>query len=303
MRTMLTHRFHDSLELEYQGQTLFRYVYEPGTAPLESPRPYFHPLKTLAGNEVTLFRPYDHLWHAGLSMTMANLSGENFWGGPTYVRDTGYAQLDNNGRIQHANWQELICDESVSCVEQLQWITHAGEMWIDERREIAVREIDPAGLYWSLDLSFQLTNVARHPLVFGSPTTEGRPQAGYGGLFWRGPRSFLHGKILAAGNLEGPEIMGQSSPWLAFSGWHDGNGEQSTLLFIDQPGNPRFPTRWFVRNEPYACVSCSFMFDEEYILQPREQLTLAYRVVLGCGAWPRAAIVEYLARTPFSSAE
>src|SRR5690242_9132671 len=103
--------------------------------------------------------------------------------------------------------------------------------------------------------------------------------------------------------LEGPEIMGRASSWLAFSGWHDGNGEQSTILFIDHPHNPRFPTKWFVRNEPYACVSCSFMFDEESILPPGEQFALAYRVVLSCGEWSRAAIEEYLERMQRSAAE
>lgn len=293
MKITLTHSFHDAIELEYQGQTLFRYVYEPPIAQIESPKPYFHPLKTLSGNEVTLFRPYDHLWHTGLAMTAAHLSGQNFWGGPTYVRDTGYVQLENNGRIQHSNWRQISCTESAHCVEQLKWITYGGETWINEERQISVSEINPTDRYWSLDLVFHLENIASHPLAFGSPTTEGRPAAGYGGLFWRGPRSFLHGYILAAGNLEGAEIMGQVSPWLAFIGSHDGNGEQSTLLFIDQPANPRFPTRWFVRHDPYACVSCSFMFDEEYILRPQEALTLAYRIVLGCGAWSRQRIEEY----------
>jgi Methane oxygenase PmoA len=294
MSLTLTHRLHDSLELHYQGQTLFRYVYEPNDAPMESPRPYFHPLRTLKGNEVTVLRPYDHLWHKGLSMTASNLSGQNFWGGPTYVRDTGYVQLDNNGRIQHREWQELSCDTMMHGGERLEWITSDGTRWLDEERQITVSEIDPAGMSWSLDLVFRLINSAGHPLVFGSPTTEGRPTAGYGGLFWRGPRSFLHGKILAAEEMEGPEIMGKASPWLAFTGWHDGSGEQSTLLFIDQPSNPRFPTKWFVRNDPYACVSCSFMFDEAYTLQPNERVVLAYRIVLGSGEWPRTKLEEYI---------
>jgi hypothetical protein len=296
MKLTLTHKLHDFVELQYQGQTLFRYVYEPNDAPLESPRPYFHPLRTLKGNEVTIFRPYDHLWHKGLSMTASNLSGQNFWGGPTYVRNTGYVQLDNNGRMQHRSWQELSCDDVAHCVEHLEWITSDGARWLDEERQIVVSEIDPAGRHWSLDLAFRLVNIAQHSLVFGSPTTEGRPAAGYGGLFWRGPRSFLHGKILAAEGMEGPEIMGKASPWLAFTGWHDGNGEQSTILFIDQPSNPRFPTKWFVRNDPYACVSCSFMFDEVYTLHPNKALVLAYRIVLGNGEWPRTKLEEYIAQ-------
>lgn len=294
MTMTLLHTLHDALELRYQDRTLFRYVYASRNPAIEAPRPYFHPLKTLAGNEVSLFRPYDHVWHVGLSMTMANLSGENFWGGPTYTREAGYAQLENVGRMQHIAWQELACDEQMAAVERLQWITQAGATWLDEERRLVVSELEPEIGYWSLNLSFRLRNVAGQPLVFGSPTTEGRPEAGYGSLFWRGPRSFLHGEILGADNLAGPELMGQSSPWLAFIGWHDGNREQSTLLFIDQPSNPRYPNKWFVRNDPYACVSCSFMFDEYYTLAPDEVLALAYRVVICNGAWSRQQIESYV---------
>jgi hypothetical protein len=282
--------------LRYQDQILFRYIYQSQVPGRESPKPYFHPLKTLAGNEVSLFRPYDHLWHTGLSMTMANLSGENFWGGASYTREAAsYVQLANNGRIQHSAWQDIASAETVYGSERLQWITQGGATWLEEERHIALGEINPDTGYWRLDLAFHLLNVSGQPLDFGSPTTEGRPLAGYGGLFWRGPRSFLHGQILGANGLEGPAIMGERSPWLAFTGWHDGNQQQSTLLFLDQPGNPRYPNKWFVRNDPYACASCSFMFDEYYTLPPNATLDLAYRVVIINGAWSRQQIEEYVA--------
>jgi hypothetical protein len=294
MKMTFVHTFHDAIELRYGDQLLFRYVYESRTPSVESPRPYFHPLRTLAGNEVSLFRPHDHLWHVGLSMTAAYLSGENFWGGPTYTRQAGYVQMENNGLVQHNDWLHISCDNELHCVERLQWITQAGATWIDEGRTITVSEINPDEGYWCLDLTFRLVNSSYLPLSFGSPTTEGRPDAGYGGLFWRGPRSFLHGKILGADGLEGPECMGKSSPWLAFSGWHDGNCQQSTMIFIDQPGNPRYPNKWFVRNDPYACISCSFLYDEYYALQPGEALKLAYRIIIGNDEWPRQRIEDYV---------
>lgn len=297
MKTKLIHTLHDAVELRYKDQSLFSYAYVSRSPALESTKPYFHPLKTLAGNDVSLYRPHDHLWHTGLTMTSANLSGENFWGGATYTRGIGYVQSDNNGSIQHTDWQELLCDseDNVHCVEHLKWTTHRGEVWIVEARHIDVHEINVEAGYWSLDLSFHLFNVAEQPLVFGSPTTEGRLNAGYGGLFWRGPRSFLHGKILGANGLKGPDMMGQASPWLAFTGWHDGNHAQSTLVFIDQPANPHYPNKWFVRNNPYAGVSCSFMFDEPYTLQPQESLELTYRIVIADGGWERTQIEEYIA--------
>jgi Methane oxygenase PmoA len=277
---------------------LFRYVYVPDTPALESPKPYVHPVRTLAGRKVTLFRPHDHVWHKGIAMTWAQLSGQNFWGGPTYVRDRGYVQLPNNGRMEHLGWEEIDAAGTVSFRERLAWITAAGERWLDETRTIAVAEIAPEEGYWTLGFTSTLANTSGRRLVFGSPTTEGRPLAGYGGLFWRGPRSFLGGTILAAGGRAGPELMGQPAPWLAYVGRHDGSGDFSTLLFLDHPENPRFPNKWFVRNTPYACASFSCAFDEELPLEAGEHLALRYRVVVADGAWPRERLAAYAEQWP-----
>jgi hypothetical protein len=295
MSLTLVHRLHHSVELSYRDNLLFCYLYAPSTAQSEAPKPFFHPLRTLGGNEVTLARPHDHPWHVGLAMTSASLSGQNFWGGPTYVRESGYVLREDQGSIVHQRWSEMSsADRESHLVEDLAWIARSGETWIIEERRTAVAEIDPARGYWCLDLSFQLTNSRSEALMFGSPTTNGRPQAGYGGLFWRGPRSFLQGTIRGADGQSGPELMGRSSPWLAYSGAHDGSGDRSTLVFIDHPDNPRYPTKWFVRNDPYACVSASFMFDEEYMLEPGATLTLRYRLLLGNGEWPRQQIEAYV---------
>jgi hypothetical protein len=293
MSLRLRHDLNDAVEVRHGQDLLYRYVYEPRTAPDESPKPYLHPLRTLAGEEVTLFRPHDHLWHTGLSMTSAQLSGQNFWGGPSYVRDRGYVNLDNNGRIVHQGWESVACEGDAARIEErLAWISHEDDRWIEEERTIVVAEVDTGRGFWALDLRFQLENVAGRTLSFGSPTTEGRPKAGYGGLFWRGPRSFTGGRILAADGLEGPEVMGESASWLAFTGRHDGSGHSSTVVFMDRPGNPRYPNRWFVRNEPYACASCSFMFEEEYHLEPGETLDLSYRVAFCDGARDREEIED-----------
>lgn len=286
MTLSLIHVVDDYVDLHSNGHQLFRYVYAPKTPLRESPKPYFHPLRTLAGNEVTIFRPYDHVWHKGLAMTMAQLSGQNFWGGPTYVHGQGYVELPNYGRIVHRVWDRLQrSDVAIHLGEQLDWLSHDGQRWLGEQRQIMVSEINPERGYWCLDLRFTLQNVTDRLLRFGSPTTEGRPLAGYGGLFWRGPRSFLHARLFAADGLEGPEIMGKAARWLAVVGRHDGSGDASTLLFLDHPTNPRFPNPWFVRNDPYACVSFAFSFDSEYLLEPTAELRLRYRIVIADGEW------------------
>jgi hypothetical protein len=171
-------------------------------------------------------------------------------------------------------------------------VTEGGERWIEERRSIELDGVDTTGGHWTLRLGFHLRNVSDRVLELGSPTTAGRPMAGYGGLFWRGPRSFNGGTILAAGSLEGPDVMGQAAPWLAFTGRHDECDRASTLVFVDHPENPRHPTKWFVRSEPYACVSCALTFDEVLYLPPGESLSLRYLVVVATGAWTRERVEE-----------
>ena len=122
--------------------------------------------------------------------------------------------------------------------EKLSWITQAGEHWIDETREIAVSELDADAGYWALDFTTSLRNERGETLHIGSPTTEGRPLAGYGGLFWRGPRSFDRGEVITAARHEGPEAMGQAAAWLAYTGRHDGSGPHINARFSRSPGQP-----------------------------------------------------------------
>jgi hypothetical protein len=83
------------------GVDLSSYVYRPESA-WEAPKPYLHPLRTLAGDVVTDYRPNDHRWHKGLQMTASHLSGSNLWGGNTYVHGEGYLELPERvGSMAH----------------------------------------------------------------------------------------------------------------------------------------------------------------------------------------------------------
>lgn len=296
MTLTLSHHYNQSIEVGYAAQNgeqnLFTYVYVPDMPPNESPKPYFHPMHTLGGNEISCYRPYDHLWHKGLQMTMAHLTAgdgepQNFWGGGSYVHGTGYVQLPNNGSMVHREWTAVdLNEDSVELAHNLAWLTQSGDHWITEERHIDIKGVNPDERYYYLDYHLRLTNVWKESLHFGSPTTAGRPNAGYGGLFWRGPRSFTQsGRIWTASGLSTDdtpesEIMGSSSAWLAYSGRHDGTGNRSTLLFLDHPSNLRYPTKWFVRRDPFACVSFAFSFDEELELVAGDTLAMKYRMVI-----------------------
>jgi hypothetical protein len=271
-----------ALTAAWDGAELFRYTYRPAGPQLESPRPYFHPVRTLRGDEVSLYRPHDHVWHKGIALSLPHVGPENFWGGPTF-RHGSYVQLPNDGAMRHQGFDRAAGKgDVVQVAERLGWVTQAGATVITERRRIAATAW-PQDAAWHLAFETTLTNSSGADTVFGSPTTEGRPNAGYGGLFWRGPRSFTGGRVMMPDAAGGDDLMGARGPWLAFAGRHDGHGRWSTLVFCDSPENFSFPSQWFVRSTPFACVCPAPFFDATYTLAAGTSLTLRYDVAVADG--------------------
>ena len=289
-RTRLTVR-HDidrSVSIAHRGQDLLTYVYTPDDAQLESPRPYFHPLYTLGGDLVSLLRPHDHVWHKGIAWSLPNVGPHNFWGGPTYVHGQGYVQMANNGSMDHRRFMALeASDDRALAAHELVW--HAqpvpgqgvGAEIVHEARSLAVTV--PTGDAWVLTFSSAITNVSGEQLDIGSPTTKGRENAGYGGLFWRGPRSFTGGTILAPGYAGGEQIRGARAEWMGFTGQQDGTASHSTLVVVDDTTNPAHPPQWFMRNELFAGVNPAPFFSQEVPFGPDQRLTFRYAVVIADG--------------------
>jgi len=279
----LVHDYDRSLSVAYAGRDLLRYVYRPTDAQLESPRPYFHPLRTLDGDVVSLYRPHDHVWHKGIALSLPNVGPANFWGGVTYLRDRGYVQLPNNGAMVHRGFDHLTReDHVVRAAHNLDWLTQDGETWFQEVRSFDVT-VHASASAWVLGFSTSFTNVSAADVAIGSPTTEGRDNAGYGGLFWRGPRSFTGGTVYAPGVVGSDDLMGTRAPWMALAGRHDDNDRSSTVVFVDAPGNVDHPVQWFVRSTPFACLCPAPFFAKETVVTPGSAISLRYAVVIANG--------------------
>ena len=260
------------------------YVYRPDAPASEAPKPYFHPLLTLSGGPVTNYRPWDHRWHKGLQFTWSHVSGQNFWGGPTFEPDqpgNGYVRRDNLGRIEHVSFDKVAVD---GVVERLTWVTSTEERWCEEQRSFG---FDAREEGWAIDFATTLTNVSSQSLDFGSPTTHGRPDAGYTGLFWRGPRAWTDGAIWGAGGTDGEVMMGRPADWIAYAGLHDGIDGGATVLFFAGSSSAPVPLKWFARSSQFAALAASPSYDEEFTLEPGEVLELRHRVVVLDGACDR----------------
>jgi hypothetical protein len=276
------HALDRSVTVSAGGVDLLTYTYRPDTPVLESPKPYLHPVRTLAGDVVTLFRPHDHVWHKGIAWSLPNVGEHNFWGGPTYLRGRSYVQLDNNGSAVHRELTALSgSGDRATVAHRLDWFSQAGRPVIDEHRVLAAVVLDDTS--WALVFDTAMTNLSGGTLALGSPTTNGRPNAGYGGLFWRGPRSFTGGIVQSPLGAGGDELRGTRAEWLGFRGQHDGTGRWSTIVMVDDAANPRHPPPWFARSAEFACLCPAPFFDEELHVPDGTTIRFRYAVVLAAG--------------------
>jgi hypothetical protein len=273
----------DRLVVHHDGVDLVDYVYRPTQPQLESPRPYAL-LRTLGGAEVTGFRPADHLWHKGLSLALPNVGPHNFWGGPTYVDGEGYVQRPNNGAQLHRAFGEPSADDGVARIaEDLDWVAQDATAVLVERRTLSARSVADDG--WALTWRSALRNVSHEALAFGSPTSKGRPDAGYAGIFWRGPTSYTGGDIVGPAGAVGDAARGLPAPWLAFIPPDRSAG----VLMLDAGATP---SPWFARSAEYAGLCPAPFFFDETVLQPGESLVLAAALVMG-----DADVARYAFRT------
>ncbi|MFD9503830.1 PmoA family protein [Streptomyces sp. NPDC060035] len=263
--------------LSCAGRPVGRYSYRPGT----DGRPYLHPVTTLAGTPVTEERPADHIHHLGASVAVPDVAGHNFWGGRTFVRDQGPTELDNHGVQRHLGWKLRDPD---GFVEELSWEADGAEL-LREHRTVAVSELSDTA--WALDFSFSLANRGSTDLSIGSPATNGRPGAGYGGFFWRAPKEPTPPGVFS-GTLDGEEaVHGRAADWLALT------GDGWTLVFAGATDETRRDP-WFVRTTEYPGVGSSLAADRRLPVAAGATVVRRVVTVIADGTLDRETAAGYV---------
>ncbi len=254
------------------GQLLWRYNYVSDTPANEAPRPYAHPVCTLAGDVVTNFRPNDHPWHHGLSFTLTDVNGVNFWGGPTHRAADGYVWREDHGRQVHGSWLELTPERMK---ERVEWhAREGGRPLLSEVRVLETRLLD-AG--WMLRWQSELRNVSGERLQLQNyHSAGGLVGSHYTGLQFRGARDLLddHGDTsigvrAADGRAGEATVHGAEAPWMEWACQHDTTLRRTRIRF---EGGGAAPC-WFVRaKNPLA----AFAFHREHpvVLPPGAVLRL-----------------------------
>lgn len=234
----------DALALCCAGTRVADYVFARELDATLAPRPYLHPVRTLDGVVVTELFPVDHAHHLGVSVAIADVGGRNFWGGRTFVRDSGSVWLTNHGRQRHTDW---LSRTASGFVERLRWTGADGRDVFSERRAVTVRPLDERA--WLLDFAVELTNVTTGTVLVRSPATNGRPGAGYGGFFWRLPAASRELRVFTAAEEGETAVHGCRADWLAVRGRNPDGAEWSLVFLADDHVDP-----WFVRVDSYPAV-------------------------------------------------
>ena len=240
--------------------------YETGAAMpgVHSPRPYVHPLRSLAGWEMTnAGRGGRRHWY-GLSLALPEVNGTSFWGGRTFVRELGPTMLANHG-VQRVLSREVV-DEPAVLVEALEWIDEHGGVLLTERRTLAAH-VDAEAARWALRWHSELT--ARTELTISSPASSGLQDAGYGGIFGRLGSSALT-DCLSPGGVGVGSIHGATTDWAAFVSRT--SARPTTLVAVRDPGDP---SPWFCRNGAETGIGPAIAWDTPRIVDAGETLTLA----------------------------
>ncbi len=131
---------------------------------------------------------------------------------------------------------------------------------------------------WVMDIGLTLRNATDAPLPLGSPATNGRPGAGYGGLFWRLP-PVVDVRVFTAAAEGEQAVHGSVAPWMAFSA---GGPHPFTVVLAGLDEATRHDA-WFVRIEDYPGLGSQLAAHEPVLLEPGASTTRSFRALVADG--------------------
>lgn len=236
-----------AVELSVDGALLARYERRPVMPDVYSPRPYLHPLYTLSGAVLTDAGAPLHRHQHGISVALPDVDGVSYWGGRTYLSDRGPTLLANHGTQMSTE----LTTSGEEMEERLIWHGPDGAAQLSEHRRLSatIRD-DRTG--WELSWRSALTADVRD-VTLTSPASAGRPDARYGGIFWRFPG--VEGVSIVTADGEGSP-HGARSPWIVLV--HADEARPWTVV-LRQVGPEVVP--WHVRTEDYLALCPAITWD------------------------------------------
>jgi len=256
--------------------------------------PHLHPLLTASGTAVTRGFPVaplpgdstDRPNHRGLTIGAQRVRGPTglfFWGQNFFDNDPSNAGPDK-GTIAFQEITGLQSGEDSGTLSLVaHWISHEGQVWLIERRQMTFYSKPADCRMFDIDLELEAA----------AEVTFGDYQSSLVALRLDLPFDEHYGgrAVIAAGGVNEAEVRGRRSPWLDWSATLR-NGEKVAVAMIDHPENLDHPARWQVRAKGFFMANpfgrqTFARFDPtaadengEHTLKRGDKLRLRYRVVI-----------------------
>ena len=265
-----------SLTVNIDRTLLTRYHYADVPA-----RPYFYPLLTATGREVTRAFPmrsdvagesHDHPHHRSLWVAFGDVNGVDNWS-----EEPGHGSTRHDSVLEVVNGD--VCGRFATSSA---WITSEGRTLLRQRLQVTAWATPPE--FRLLDFDIELT-AQGEDVLFGD-TKEG----GILSVRVAGSMDAARGGRIenSYGALDEAENWGRSAHWCDYSG---PVGDQiQGIAVMDHPLSFRYPTHWHVRNyglmtaNPFGYAAyTSGAKHGEHRLEQGETLRFHYRLLLHNG--------------------
>ena len=242
--------------------------------PKTGDNPWFHPLATPSGVEITRNRPWDHPWHRGLWFSWKYLNGVNFWNEDPHTGEpAGRVDVEFTGATPTPGG-------GTTADMRLTWRDPSGNDLLCEHRRLTMGHVE-SGCYhigWDSDFT-AVTDVelARTPRLH---EPGGYAHGGYAGLCLRVVPSLAPPEYLGDGVIRGLDLHGRRSAWLLLA------SPLAEVAIMQHPGNRDAPSPWHVFARDYGpgqagmAMNPAPLFDGGWQLTAGQRLRLRYAVVV-----------------------
>ncbi|MFT5470311.1 MAG: hypothetical protein ACI8UO_005439 [Verrucomicrobiales bacterium] len=243
----------------------------------EYPRPFFYPFNGPSGTSLTRMghpgaQNHDH--HRSIWFAHADIEGSNFWadGQPAQVRQKMWLAYEDGE------------DEAIMA-SLSGWFDGEGNELMEQEIVAALIPLENG----ETALEFQLT---MRPSANRESVNLGKTNFGFLAVrMAKTISAYFGGGTISnsEGGIGEPEIFGKSARWMDYSGpVSAGEGpNRKTVIegitYFDHPENPRYPTKWHVREDGW--MGASFGMDEPFVIKKDEPLVLRYLLHAHGGAY------------------
>jgi len=248
------------VEVRYDGKLFTAYCYFDSTE-----KPVLFPIKTTSGITITRGYPImprpgertDHPHHVGLWLNYESVNGLDFWNNSDAISPE---KKPHYGSIRHL---KVVSKESKKDKARLetssQWVDQTGKVLLDETtlfvfmksgddyiidRVSTLEAKVPEVVFKDVKDGMLAIRVSRQ---LEQPSKENSKYVDAHGNVTTVPPSDVPVTGLYANQegITGDNVWGKRSKWASLSGKQ--NGEEVSVIIIDHPKNPGYPTYWHAR--------------------------------------------------------